>query len=79
MTERIERTEDLFLIDMGVAPPVEEGQIRQANGDIVAFIAGEVKSLTAGAGTTLLGRAVFKTDGGLVYTTAGAVVIKVVQ
>ena len=50
MTERIERTEDLYLIDMGTAPPAEEGQIRQAGGDIVAFIGGSVKSLTAGAG-----------------------------
>jgi len=50
MTERIERTEDLYLIDMGTTPPSEEGQIRQANGDILAFIGGSVKSLTAGAG-----------------------------
>jgi hypothetical protein len=50
MTERIERTEDLYLIDMGTALPAEEGQIRQANGDILAFIGGSVKSLTAGSG-----------------------------
>jgi hypothetical protein len=48
MTERIERTEDLFLIDMGAVPPAEEGQVRQVSGDIVAFISGQVKSLTGG-------------------------------
>ena len=48
MTERIERTEDLYLIDLGTASPAEEGQVRQANGDIVAYIGGQVVSLTAG-------------------------------
>jgi len=48
MTERIERTEDLYLINMDNVPPAEEGQVRQANGDILAFIGGQVKSLTAG-------------------------------
>jgi len=48
MTERIERTQDLYLIDMTGEPsplPAEEGQIRFVNTDILAFVGGAVVSL----------------------------------
>ena len=49
MTERIERTQDLYLIDMtGGSLPTEEGQVRYINTDILAFVNGSVVSLTAG-------------------------------
>lgn len=49
MTERIERTQDLYLIDMtGSSLPAEEGQIRFLNNDIWGFVNGSVVSLTAG-------------------------------
>lgn len=53
MTERIERTQDLYLIDMteeGV--PAEEGQIRYVDADIKAFVGGAVVSLISGSGIT---------------------------
>lgn len=55
MTERIERTQDLYLIDMtGEDPslPAEEGQIRFVNTDIKAFVGGVVVSLISGSGIT---------------------------
>lgn len=48
---RDERVEDLFFVDpQSPGAPDEEGQVRVYNDDIVAFIDGEAKSLTAGAG-----------------------------
>jgi hypothetical protein len=55
MTERIERTQDLYLIDMTGAPvplPAEEGQVRYVNTDIKAFVGGVVVSLISGSGIT---------------------------
>jgi hypothetical protein len=48
MTERIERTQDLYLIDMtGGVLPAEEGQVRFIDNDIWGFVNGSVVSLTA--------------------------------
>jgi hypothetical protein len=55
MTERIERTQDLYLIDMTGEPtplPAEEGQIRFVDTDIKAFVGGAVVSLISGSGIT---------------------------
>jgi hypothetical protein len=53
MTERIERTEDLYLIDMTGGPnPAEEGQVRFLDADIKAFVGGSVVSLISGSGIT---------------------------
>jgi len=53
MTTRDERVQDLFFVAPNTpGNPAEEGQVRvnAAGTDLVAFIDGEVKSLTAGAG-----------------------------
>jgi len=79
MGSRDERLRDLFF-ETPTTPgaPTEEGQVRLYNNDIQAYIDGEIKSLTAGAGSApLLGRSIFKTDGGMVYSTNGDVLIKV--
>ena len=47
---RAERTNDLFIEDDGLGNPNEEGQVRHTGGDLVVYIGGSVKSLTAGAG-----------------------------
>ena len=75
-TGRDERCEDLFFVDPSTpGNPTEEGQVRSYSGDLVAFIDGQVKSLTSS--TSLLGKAIFLVDGGLVYDTDGDVMIKV--
>lgn len=47
---RDERCEDLFFVDPSTpGNPTEEGQVRTYNNDLVAYVGGSVKSLTAGA------------------------------
>jgi hypothetical protein len=47
---RDERCEDLFFVDPSTpGNPTEEGQVRTYSGDLVAYVGGSVKSLTAGA------------------------------
>ena len=47
---RDERVSDLFFVDStSPGPPTAEGQVRIDSGDLVAYIGGSVKSLTAGA------------------------------
>jgi len=47
---RDERCEDLFFVDPSTpGNPTEEGQVRTYNGDLLAYVGGSVKSLTAGA------------------------------
>jgi hypothetical protein len=49
-TGRDERVSDLFFVDPeSPGAPTAEGQVRYDNNDLVAFVDGEVKSLTAGA------------------------------
>lgn len=51
MGTRDERVRDLFFeTPTTLGAPIEEGQVRRHNNDIVAFIDGAAKSLTAGAG-----------------------------
>lgn len=72
--------EELLLEDRTAdGNPTEDGAIRYVGGDIVAKIPSGVVSLTASAGSSLLGRAVFTTDGGLVYSLDGDVQLKVNQ
>ena len=47
---RAERTNDLFIEDDGLGNPTEEGQVRHTGGDLVAYLGGQVKSLTSGVG-----------------------------
>jgi len=50
MGTRDERVADLIFEDQtGVGNPSEEGFVRRISGDLVAYIGGSVKSLTAGA------------------------------
>lgn len=44
---RSERTNDLFIDDDGLGAPSEEGQVRQNSGDLVAYVGGQVRSLTS--------------------------------
>ena len=48
---RAERTNDLFIDDDGLGNPTEEGQVRHTGGDLVAYVGGQVLSLTQGAGS----------------------------
>ncbi|TPV96178.1 MAG: hypothetical protein B7733_06100 [Myxococcales bacterium FL481] len=65
---RSERVDDLDFCDMTPAgPPTEEGQVRLVNGDLVAFVGGQVRSLTQGGGAlppaALVGEVLFSCDG----------------
>ena len=82
MTTRDERVQDLFFVQPNTpGDPTEEGQVRvnAAGTDLVAFVNGVVRSLTGGAADSLLGKAIFTVDGGMVYDTDGDVLIKVNQ
>jgi len=47
---RDERVSDLYFVaDESPGPPTVEGQVRLDSGDLVAYVGGSVKSLTAGA------------------------------
>ena len=79
MGVRDERLIDLFFVEPAAAgDPTEEGQVRlnAAANDIVAYIDGQVKSLTA-SGASLLGKAIVTSDGGIVYDGDGDLLIKV--
>ena len=75
---RDERVDDIFFEEV-TGDPSEEGQMRRTASDVVVKIGGVVRSITGGAADSLLGRTVFKVDGGMIYTTDGDVVIKVNQ
>jgi hypothetical protein len=68
MGVRDERTEDLFLVDLtSEGDPTEEGQVRYVSGDLLAFVSGQVKSLTQGSGSlpsaTQVGQILASIDG----------------
>lgn len=51
MSTRDERVADLYLTDLtSEGNPTEEGQIRRVSNDLVAYVGGQVKSLTADSG-----------------------------
>ena len=75
MTERIERTQDLFLIDMtGEGLPAEEGQVRFVDSDIKAFVGGQVVSLITG--TAIFDNIIIDDDGRIVYVGDGLFVMR---
>jgi len=65
---RDERIRDLFFTDQtSEGAPTEEGLVRRVSDDLVAFIDGQAKSLTAGGGAmppaTEIGQVLFSEDG----------------
>lgn len=47
---RAERTNDLIIDDDGLGNPSTPGQVRHTGNDLVAYVDGQVKSLTSGTG-----------------------------
>lgn len=63
---RDEVVEDLLVLDSTVkGNPATEGLVRYISGDLVAYVSGQVKSLTAQAmpPSTAIGEVLYSTDG----------------
>ena len=54
---RDERVADMYMLELA-GDPTEEGQIRHRSNDIVAFVDGSVKSLTATGGDPIIVRTI---------------------
>lgn len=67
--------EAIYLEDTAVSPSAV-GEIRRSGSDILAFDSAGLFNLRQSSGSDLLTRAVFKADGGIIYTGSGAAVIK---
>lgn len=68
------REDEEVILDEDTVHPTIEGGMRYVSGSF--SFRDSVGTYDPRAGSSLLGRAVFKIDGGLVYTTDGDVVIK---
>lgn len=68
--------EEIIFDDRTPDNPSIEGAVRRVNNDLVAFVGGQVKSLTAGGDAQLiLNRIVFDSSGRIVFDSNGDVVI----
>jgi len=69
MSTRDEVVSDLLMLDQTPeGPPAEEGLVRLVSGDLVAFVGGQVRSLTQQGGgalppATQVGQVLFSADG----------------
>jgi hypothetical protein len=68
------REEEALVIKPSASPPTIVGEVRLVSGDVL--IRDNVGVYNPRAGASLLGRAIFKSDGGLIFTSEGDVVIK---
>jgi hypothetical protein len=75
---RGETVDEILFLDQVEDPP-ELGFVRLVNGEFKFVDSLGMFNPRTGGDSDLLGRAIFKVDGGMIYSTVGAVLIKVSQ